>query len=261
MTVPGWRKMGGELVRACLLGIALLMVLPAAVCALTPSGTVISHGFSARFATPSPRQVHSNQTQITVRDLADPELVPPRSATAQAGVPVDFQHVLTNRGNFPDSFQLKVVPLQGVTESAPAPLLRFYQGDGVTPVPANPEGVQVVGPVAAGASVNLVLRAVPAAGSEGRVTGIVLSATSVLFPARSSSVSDQLQVPVPGSVTVLKGSPPRARCSREPSSPTASRSVTAGPPLFQGCCFWTRWTNSSSTSPGAPCSRRDWLGR
>ncbi|QXM11729.1 DUF11 domain-containing protein [Geomonas subterranea] len=200
--------MGGELVRACLLGIALLMVLPAAVCALTPSGTVISHGFSARFATPSPRQVHSNQTQITVRDLADPELVPPRSATAQAGVPVDFQHVLTNRGNFPDSFQLKVVPLQGVTESAPAPLLRFYQGDGVTPVPANPEGVQVVGPVAAGASVNLVLRAVPAAGSEGRVTGIVLSATSVLFPARSSSVSDQLQVPVPGSVTVLKGVSP-----------------------------------------------------
>ncbi|QXE88057.1 OmpA family protein [Geomonas nitrogeniifigens] len=196
--------MGGRLIRAGLLGVALALALPGAAPCLTPSGTVISHDFAARFATPAPRQARSNQTQITVRDLADPELVPPRTATAKAGVPVDFQHVLTNRGNFPDSFQLKAVLQSGVTESGPAPALRFYLADGVTPVPANSEGVQVVGPVPAGGTVNLVLRAIPAAGSEGRVATIVLSATSQLIPARSSSVNDQLQVPVPGSVAVLK---------------------------------------------------------
>ncbi|MBU5612715.1 DUF11 domain-containing protein [Geomonas sp. Red51] len=200
--------MGGELVLACLLGMALTLALPAAALSLTPSGTVISHDFAARFATPAPRQVRSNLTQITIKDLADPELVPPRTATAKVGVPVDFQHVLTNRGNFPDSFQVKALLPQGVTESGPAPALRFYQGDGVTPVPTGPGGIQVVGPVPAGASVDLVLRAVPAAGSEGRVTSIVVSATSVLVPARNSSVNDQLQVPVPGSVTVLKSVSP-----------------------------------------------------
>ncbi|QWV95660.1 OmpA family protein [Geomonas oryzisoli] len=196
--------MGGRVLRVYLLGVALVLALPGGALCLTPSGTVISHDFTARFATPLLRQARSNQTQITVRDLADPELVPPRTATARAGVPVDFQHVLTNRGNSPDSFQLKAAPQAGVTETGPAPALRFYQADGVTPVPVNPEGVQVVGPVPAGASVNLVLRATAAAGSEGRVTTILLSATSLLAPARSSSVADLLQVPVPGSVAVLK---------------------------------------------------------
>ncbi|WP_224982763.1 OmpA family protein [Geomonas agri] len=204
MTVPGWRKMGGELVRACLLGVALTLALPGAALSLTPSGTVISHDFTARFAIPALRQLRSNQTQIAIKDLADPALVPPRTATAKAGAPVDFQHVLTNKGNFADSFQLKAVVAQGVTDTDPAPTLRFYQADGVTPVPTTSEGVQVVGPIPAGGSVDLVLRAVAPAGSEGKVANIVVSATSVLVPARSSSINDQLLVPVPGNLAVLK---------------------------------------------------------
>ncbi|UPU34522.1 OmpA family protein [Geomonas paludis] len=204
MTVPGWRKMGGKLVRACLLGVALTLALPGAALSLTPSGTVISHDFSVRFAMPALRQARSNQTQIAIKDLADPALVPPRTASAKAGVPVDFQHTLTNKGNTADSFQLKAVVAQGVPDTGPAPTWRFYLADGVTPVPTTPEGVQVVGPIAAGGSVDLVLRAVAPVGSEGKVANIVASATSVLVPARSSSVNDQLLVPVPGSVAVLK---------------------------------------------------------
>ncbi|MBJ6799369.1 DUF11 domain-containing protein [Geomonas sp. Red259] len=196
--------MGGKLVRACLLGVAFALAFPGAVLSLTPSGTVISHDFSARFAMPALRQARSNQTQITIKDLADPALAPPRTATAKVGVPVHFQHVLSNRGNSPDSFQLKAMVSQGVTDTGPAPTLRFYLADGVTPVSTNTEGVQVIGPVPAGGSVDLVLRAVPPAGSEGRVATIVVSATSVLVPARSSSINDQLLVPIPGSVAVLK---------------------------------------------------------
>ncbi|MBJ6751299.1 DUF11 domain-containing protein [Geomonas sp. Red421] len=196
--------MGGKLVRACLLGVALTLAFPGAARCLTPSGTVISHDFTARFAMPALHQARSNQTQIVIKDLADPALVPPRTASAKVGVPVDFQHVLTNRGNFADSFQLKAVVARGVTDTGPAPTFRFYQADGVTPVPATTEGVQVIGPVPAGGSVDLVLRAVAPVGGEGKVANIVVSATSVLVPARSSSVSDQLLVPVPGGVTILK---------------------------------------------------------
>ena len=191
-----------------LIALALLLALPGTAFPLTPAGTVIRHDFSARFATPGVREVRSNETQVSVKDLSDPELVPPRTATTSATVPVDFRHTLTNRGNFPDSFRLKAAAVDAaLPENGQAPQLRFYAADGVTPFPTDAGGLQVIGPLDPGVSVELVLRATPAAGSEGRVTLIAVSATSVLVPARSASLTNQLQVPA-GGVSFLKAVSP-----------------------------------------------------
>jgi uncharacterized repeat protein (TIGR01451 family) len=207
MTIPAGSKMKGwRWLR--LIALALLFALPRNAFPLTPAGTVIRHDFTARFATPLLREVRSNQTTVSVKDLSDPELVPPRTATTNASVPVDFRHTLTNRGNLADSFRLvaKVVDA-GLPENGQAPQLRFYAADGVTPIATDASGVQAIGPLQPGASVELILRATPPAGSEGRVALIAVSATSVLVPARSASLTNQLQVPA-GGVSFMKAVSP-----------------------------------------------------
>jgi len=191
-------KKGGRVVARWL--VLVLLLLPVVAAALTPAGTLITHSFSVRFANPSqPQLVSSNQTQVTIGDLAAPALVPPRSALGAAGQPVDFLHTITNRGNAPDTFQLKAALLRGaLPQSVPAPAVQFFSADGKSPLPVDASGQQTIGPLAAGASLDLVLRVTPPAGSEGTVENLTVSATSTAFPARTASLADQLSIPAPG---------------------------------------------------------------
>ena len=180
----------------------LLLFVPGTAAPLTPAGSVISHSFTARFGAPTPsRSVSSNRTEVTVKDLADPAIIPPRSAAIAAGQPVDFLHTVSNRGNSADSFQLKasllLSPLLDNAANA-APKLEFLAADGKTPLPTDGAGRQLLGPIAAGGSLDLVLRVTPPPGSEGRVETIRVSAVSVLFPTRNASLIDQLAVPAQG---------------------------------------------------------------
>ena len=188
------RKRG---VREWALCLALLLLVPGIAAPLTPAGTVITHSFTARFgaATPSGAAT-SNQTQVTVKDLADPTIIPSRSAASPTGRPMDFLHTVSNKGNSADSFQLQASLLQGVIpEKDPAPKMQFFTADGKTLLPVDSTGVQVIGPIAPGASLDLVLRVTPPPGSEGCVENIVVKAVSTMFPARNATLSDQLVVP------------------------------------------------------------------
>jgi uncharacterized repeat protein (TIGR01451 family) len=177
------------------LALALLLV-PGTAASLTPTGSVIRHSFAVSFGSQTPpREVHSNQTQVTIKDLADPIIVPARSASSSPGRPFDFLHTITNRGNSPDSFQLKASSLKAVLPDSGSPLpMQFFAADGMTPLSEDGAGSQIAGPLAPGASLDLVLRVTPPQGSAGRVSTITVTAVSTLSPARSASLSDQLVV-------------------------------------------------------------------
>jgi uncharacterized repeat protein (TIGR01451 family) len=203
------RKTGGK-VSALILALLLLFVTPRSATPLTPAGTVISHGFTARYLNASrPAELPSNQTRITVKDLADPLLVPPRKTVTAPGQPADFLHTVTNRGNSEDSFKLNASIVQGAgAAKAAGAKIQFYAADGKTLLPADPQGNQVLGPIAPGASADVVLRVIPPAGSEGWAEDIVTTATSVQVPLRSSNLTDQLIVPAPGLANPVKSVSP-----------------------------------------------------
>jgi len=190
----------------------VLLLVPGTAAPLTPAGSVIRHSFLVSFGPQTPpRQVSSNQTAVTVKDLADPSIVPARSAAGSAGESVDFLHTVTNRGNAPDSFLLTTATLQPLTpDGAPPSGMQFFAGDGSTPLSGDPGEGWLIGPIAPGASLNLVLRVTPPAGSAGRVSSITVSASSTSSPAKSANLVDQLVVLAPGSaslrVTKLAGS-------------------------------------------------------
>jgi len=176
----------------------LLLLVPETAASLTPAGTVIRHSFQASSGAPAVA-VSSNQTQVTVKDLADPTIVPARTASTGPGRGFDFLHTVSNRGNSPDSFSLKASTLQGIIPDSGAPSsMQFYAGDGRTSLPGDGGGGQLLGPIAPGASLDLVLRVTPPPGSAGRVSGITVTASSTLAPARSASLVDQLVVLAPG---------------------------------------------------------------
>lgn len=197
--VPAVNKTGGSILAGML--VLLLVLAPRTAASLTPAGTVISHSFTAQFAAPAPRSASSSTTQVTVHDLADPSIVPSRSVTGVAGKPVDFLHTVTNRGNSTDSFRLRCSLLQGVSgPPAAGTKMIFYASDGITPLPADASGVQVIGPLAAGTSLDVVLRVTPLAASQGTVEQLSVTATSTSVPSRSSSVRDELVVAEAGGV-------------------------------------------------------------
>jgi uncharacterized repeat protein (TIGR01451 family) len=189
-----WKKTDGRVVVRWL--VLLLLLIPSTATPLTPAGSVIRHSFLTSFSVQSPpRELGSNLTEVTIKDLADPAIVPARSASTPVGQPFDFLHTLTNRGNSPDSFLLKASILQSVISDASVlSRLQFFASDGVTPLGSDGAGNQVTPPIAPGASLDLVLRVTPAPGGGGRVVSITVTAVSTVSPARSASLSDQLLV-------------------------------------------------------------------
>lgn len=173
----------------------VLLLIPESAAPITLAGSVIRHGFTASFTVEAHRQIPSNQTEITIKDLADPSLVPARNASTQAGKAVNLLHTITNRGNSADSFLLKASLLQPVVSDTSSPFeIRFLAGDGVTPLPVDASGNQSTAVIAPGASVDLVLQVTPSSTSAGRVANITVTATSALIPARSVNLTDQLVV-------------------------------------------------------------------
>jgi uncharacterized repeat protein (TIGR01451 family) len=202
------RKSGGKV--SALIVALLLLFIPRSATPLTPAGTVVTHSFTAKFLNASRASEQlSNQTRVTVKDLTDPLLVPPRKTVTAPGQPADFIHTITNRGNSEDSFKLSASILQGAgLKQAAGATLRFYSADGKTPLPVDAGGAQVIGPIAPGASVDLVLRVIPPSGSESTVDDIVTTASSVQVPTRTSNVTDQMIVPAPGLANPVKSVAP-----------------------------------------------------
>ena len=186
----------------------LLLLVPGTAAPLTPTGTVIRHSFVTSYGPQTPlKELSSNQTQVTIKDLADPTIVPARTASICAGEPLDFLHTISNHGNSPDSFLLKSATIQGVLPDSGAPSsMQFFTADGRTALVSDPGGGQLTGTIQPGASLDLVLRVTPPAGCGGRVSSITVTASSTLTPARSASLMDQMVVLAPqaGAIRVVK---------------------------------------------------------
>lgn len=189
----GWRG------RWCVWVPLMLLMFPSIAFPITPAGTVVPHSFQLRFGSGGGSTLlTSNQTTVTVAQLGNQSIVPPRSVVALPGQPVDFLHTISNQGNAADSFQLSASPVDPLSVSGAVPMkMQFFAKDGKTPLPLDQSGAAVAGPVPPGGSLDVILRVTPPAKSDGKQVNILVKSASQLVPARVSSVNDQIAVPVP----------------------------------------------------------------
>jgi uncharacterized repeat protein (TIGR01451 family) len=145
----------------------------------------------------------SNQVPFTVTQAAAVSMAGDTVAgPAAAGSTVTFTNVVTNGGNGSDTFNMTLVsntfPI-GTT-------FQFYKSDGSTPmVDTNGDGVLDTGPVAAGASYNVVVKATlpPNAPTSASAVNLVKRATSVFDAARTTTATDTLNAVTGASVDLM----------------------------------------------------------
>lgn len=118
---------------------------------------------------------------------------------AAPGSTVSFTNVVTNNGNGSDTFNVTFA----ATNSFPSgTTFQLYKSDGTTPlVDTNGDGVVDTGPLAAGATYNVIVKATlpPSAAGTGPFQ-ITKTARSVLDSTKSASAVDQLTAITPASV-------------------------------------------------------------
>jgi uncharacterized repeat protein (TIGR01451 family) len=136
--------------------------------------------------------VSSNTVPFTVTQTAGVTLAGATVAgPAPAGSTVTFTNVVTNTGNGTDTFNITLVAGNNFPAGT---TFQLYKADGTTPlVDTNGDGTVDTGPVAAGATYNVVLQATlpPSASSVGAVT-ITKKATSVFDNSKTATGVDQL---------------------------------------------------------------------
>lgn len=132
---------------------------------------------------------NTNTVQYTVVASAQVALTGATVANTPQGGVVSFTDTLTNNGNATDTFDLSVL-----SSTFPAgTTFQFYMADGVTPmVDHNGNGVPDSGPLAAGASVNVVVRAILPPAATGGPFNVVVKATSGTDPTKSANATNTL---------------------------------------------------------------------
>jgi uncharacterized repeat protein (TIGR01451 family) len=157
---------------------------------------------------PDPTIVVSNNAPVTIGIVADVLVGPVGDpgagsppnfdddvttvATAFAGNSVDFTNTIRNDGNTAD--QINVL-LDGTSTIPPTWTVLLFQADGVTPLVDNGgDGIPDVGPLAVGASINIVVRLmIPGTQPAGGPFDAVIRAQSVNDPTVSNLTTDRVQ--------------------------------------------------------------------
>ncbi len=141
----------------------------------------------------------TNGTPFTVLQAASLTFTGQTVASALQGATVAFTNTLTNTGNGSDVFD---VTLGGSTFPAGASYT-LYQSDGVTPLTdTNGNGTPDSGPLAAGASMTIVLRVALPPGATGGPYQIAKTATSFTDPGQTAVATDILTAITASSVDV-----------------------------------------------------------
>lgn len=132
---------------------------------------------------------NTNTVQYTVVSAALVGMTGATSASAPQGGVVNFTDTVTNNGNATDSFDLTVL-----SNTFPAgTTFQFFQADGVTPiVDQNGNGVPDTGPVPAGGTVSIVVRAILPPGATGGPYNVIAKATSVSDATKSATATNTL---------------------------------------------------------------------
>lgn len=152
----------------------------------------------------------SNTVPFTVLQTASVNLTGATVAgPAAPGSTVSFTNTVTNTGNGSDTFNITLSP--GNFPSGTT--FQLFKSDGVTPlVDTNSDGVVDTGPVAAGATYNVILKATlpPGATNAGAPFIVAKTAKSVVDPTKSASANDQLTAVSSASVDVTNNLPAAA---------------------------------------------------
>jgi uncharacterized repeat protein (TIGR01451 family) len=134
----------------------------------------------------------TNTVPFTVTQTAAVTLTPPSAiATAAPGSTISFTNVVHNTGNGTDTFNITL----GSSNYPTGTTFQLFKSDGVTPLSdTNGDGIPDTGPVAAGATYNVILKATlpPNATDTGAPFSISKIATSVTDPTKTATGSDTL---------------------------------------------------------------------
>ena len=167
--------------------------------------------------TPDPTIVTSNNAPVTVGTLSavligpagNPAAGTPPNfdddvqavATAYANTSVSFVNTIRNDGNAPDAVN---VVLDGASTIPGTWTTLFYQADGVTPLSDSDfDGSVDVGPLAPGASVDIVVRLViPGTQTAGGPFDAVVRAQSASDPLETNLTTDRITAVLPASVDI-----------------------------------------------------------
>ena len=129
----------------------------------------------------------TNTATYYVNGSVDLELTGQRLATAAPGSSVDFVNVLTNRGNATDTFDITV----GASTFPAGTTFTLLKSDAATPLAdSDGNGTPDTGPVAAGASYKIVLRAHVPASAPPAAYKVTKTARSAASPMRSAAADD-----------------------------------------------------------------------
>lgn len=161
------------------------------VAAATAAGTINN---TATFSYNGGASQNTNTVGFTVKQTAGVTLTGQTVAGPGApGASVSFSNAVQNTGNGTDTFNISIAT---ATSNFPAgTTFQLFKSDGVTPlVDTNGDGIPDTGPVAAGASYNVIVKATlpPSATNTGAPFNLSKTATSVLNPATSSTTTDTL---------------------------------------------------------------------
>ncbi len=167
--------------------------------------------------TPNPTIVTSNNAPVTVGILAGvvigPAGVPDAGtppnydddlqsvASAYANTSVDFTNTIRNDGNTNDAVN---VVLDGSSTVPGSWSVLFYHNDGITPLSDSDfDGNVDVGPLATGASIDIVVRVViPGSQGAGGPFAAVVRAQSANTPAEDNLTTDRIDAVLPATVDI-----------------------------------------------------------
>lgn len=132
---------------------------------------------------------NTNTAQYTVAQSAALTFTGATVASAPQGGSVSFTNVVTNGGNGSDSFDIVL----GASTFPVGTTFQLFQADGLTPLQdANGNGIPDTGPMAAGATLNIVVKAVLPPGATGGSFSVSAVATSRLDTTRTATATDTL---------------------------------------------------------------------
>lgn len=167
--------------------------------------------------TPDPTLVASNNAPVTVGTLANVLIGPAGNpgagtppnfnddvqsvATAYANTTVNFTNTIRNDGNANDAVN---VVLDGSSTIPGSWTVLFYRSDGVTPlVDTDFDGLDDVGPLAPGASIDVVVRVIiPGSQGAGGPFDAVVRAQSANTPAETNLTTDRILQVLPAGVDI-----------------------------------------------------------
>jgi len=149
---------------------------------------------------------NSNTVPFTVRQGASLTLSGQTVAgPAAPGAMVTFTNTLTNTGNATDTFNITT----GASTFPAATTFQLFKSDGVTPLTdTNGDGTPDTGPVAAGATYNVIVKATlpPNATNAGAPFTLQKTATSVFDATKSATATDTLSAISANAVDVTNNS-------------------------------------------------------